>query len=217
MQAVILAAGKGARLRPLTDTVPKPLILIGQKPLLLHVLEVLPDAIDEIFIVVNHLQQQIIETIGPVWKNIPVTYIFQESLDGTAGALTHVKEHLSNSFLVLNADNLYAKADLEQLIDHKWSILVSPLNHTLKAAAQDQEQRFTGLGPGNLAVCGAYVLGMDFFNAPLVEIQVQTHHEFGLPQTLATTTDQHTIHTIHATFWHQVGTHEELDRARLLV
>ncbi|PJE76748.1 hypothetical protein COV05_02860 [Candidatus Uhrbacteria bacterium CG10_big_fil_rev_8_21_14_0_10_48_16] len=217
MQAVILAAGKGLRLRPLTDTLPKPLIQVGQKPLITHTLEALPESVDEIFIVVNYLREQIIETLGASWNSIPIRYIVQDPLNGTAGALHLVKEHLHDRFLVMNADDLYKKQDLERLIMPKRSMLVFESRRNLKSSALSDRDQFIGLGPGNIAVCGAYVLGTEFFEADPVEIFVGAHQEFGLPQTVARMTQTIPIHMVRASAWHQVGTPEQLEQAQALV
>jgi NDP-sugar pyrophosphorylase family protein len=213
MQAVILAAGKGARLRPLTNTTPKPLIKVKGIPLIEHALNALPDAIDEIFIVVNHLREQIIEHIGTEWKHVPVRYVVQEPLSGTAGAVLLLQEHLKDSFLVVNADDLYKQQDLEALTQHPRAILIHDDGIHRDAAALINEGHFIGLGPGTTIVCGAYVLDKSFFQAQPVEIQVSSYKELGLPQTLGTITDTHPIQAIKATSWQQVGTPEQLETA----
>ncbi len=214
MQAVILAAGKGARLRPLTHQTPKPLIDICGKPLIEYVLEALPDSVDEIFIVVNHLRENLIAHLGPTWHNKPIRYVIQEPLSGTAGAVHLLREQLHDSFLVLNGDDLYRKDDLEKLATHELALLYFQTDHDLKAGAQIENGRFTGLGPGQNAVCGAYVLDERFFSVPPVEIQVSEFTEYGLPQTLALLAKIETIMAVQANFWMPVGTQEELEKAR---
>lgn len=214
MQAVVLAAGKGARLRPITNTTPKPLIDIHGKPLIEHVLDALPKDVDELFIVVNHLRDQIIERLGNTWNEIPIQYVIQEPLSGTAGALWLLRTHLKNRFLVVNSDDLYAKEDLEELTKHDRSILVFEGDKPLEASALEEHNMFAGLGPGTMAVCGAYVLGTELFEATPVEIQVSKYHEYGLPQTLATLIQKKPIILVKATKWQQVGTHEQLELAK---
>ena len=58
MQCVILAAGKGTRLRPLTENTPKPLVKVAGRPLLDHIVEVLPSAVKELVIVTGYLEEQ---------------------------------------------------------------------------------------------------------------------------------------------------------------
>ena len=64
MQAVILAAGKGTRMRPLTYDIPKPMLPIKGKPVLEYTLSFLPDDIDEVIIVVNYLGKHIKKYFG---------------------------------------------------------------------------------------------------------------------------------------------------------
>lgn len=214
MQAVILAAGKGARLRPITFTTPKPLIDIAGKSLIEHALESLPDGIDEVLIVVNHLRDQIIDAIGTSWNGRNIRYMVQEPLSGTAGAVHLLREHLHESFLVINSDDLYEKQDLTRLITHPFSLLYFPTMTEKHAGALLQNGRFIGLGSSTNAVCGAYVLGKAFFDVEPVEIQVSEYREYGLPQTLAKMVDQVEIVAGKATRWQQVGTIQELKSAR---
>lgn len=214
MQAVILAAGKGARLRPLTHQTPKPLIDIAGKPLIEYVLAALPNSVDEIFIVVNHLREALIAHLGSSWQNKIIRYVIQEPLSGTAGAVHLLREQLHDSFLVVNGDDLYRKDDLERLVSHQRALLFFQTDHDLKAAAQIMDGQFTGLGPGRNAVCGAYVLNKQFFTADPVEIQVSEYTEYGLPQTLETLAKTEHISGVQADFWMPVGTQEELEKAR---
>ena len=218
MQAVVLAAGKGARLRPRTHTTPKPLIELKGTSLLERVLHALPNEIDEVFLVVNHLREQIIRHIGSEWNGKPIHYAVQEPLSGTAGALYLLKEHLADRFLVLNADDLYSQSDLECLIQHDRSILVHPSDRELQAAAQiDQNGRFTGLGPGRTHVCGAYVLDRHVFDYEPVEIDVGPYKEYGLPQTLVHMVQNQDIQAVQADFWMPVGTEKQLQTAKTLL
>lgn len=217
MQAVILAAGKGARLRPLTHEIPKPLIDIDGKTLIEHALEALPDSIDEIFIVVNHLREQLMDFLGPRWNDKPIRYMIQEPLSGTAGAVYLLRDHLHHSFLVINADDLYVRSDLSALCAHDWALLYFPTSTQKHAGALVQQGRFTGLGSSTNAVCGAYVLGQELFAVDPVEIHVSEYLEYGLPQTLAKLVDHTHITAVEATSWQQVGTHEELARARMIL
>lgn len=214
MQAVILAAGKGARLRPLTHQTPKPLIDIAGKPLIEYVLQALPDSVDEIFIVVNHLRENLMGHLGSSWHNIPIRYVIQEPLSGTAGAVHLLRDQLHDSFLVVNGDDVYRKDDLERLVIHNLALLFFPVDHDLKAGALLREDHFVGLGAEHNAVCGAYVLDQRFFSVDPVEIQVSEYKEYGLPQTLALLAKTESIAAVQATFWMPVGTQEELEKAR---
>jgi UDP-N-acetylglucosamine diphosphorylase / glucose-1-phosphate thymidylyltransferase / UDP-N-acetylgalactosamine diphosphorylase / glucosamine-1-phosphate N-acetyltransferase / galactosamine-1-phosphate N-acetyltransferase len=214
MQAVILAAGKGARLRPITHTTPKPLIDVKGKLLIEHVLSALPKQIDELFVVVNHLREQIIARLGDNWNGIQIRYVVQEPLSGTAGALWLVQDYLDDRFLVINADDLYTQEDLEKLVNHEWAMLVYEVDRPLESAALNNlENQFVQLGPGSTAVCGAYVLQKALFAQDPVEIRVGKHIELGLPQTLERISRKQNIQIVEATDWKQVGTHAQLAAA----
>ncbi|MFB0561552.1 MAG: bifunctional sugar-1-phosphate nucleotidylyltransferase/acetyltransferase [Candidatus Lokiarchaeia archaeon] len=107
MKAVILAAGEGTRLRPLTLTRPKHIFPIGGKPLLEHTLSGLKNTgINEILIVVGYLKEKIIEILGDGEKlGIEISYIEQPEVLGTADATSLAEKFVNNeSFLLINGD-----------------------------------------------------------------------------------------------------------------
>ena len=107
MKAMILAAGRGLRLRPLTDSTPKPLISIANKPLILHqVLKLAKIGIKEIIINVSYQAKQIIETLGDGHAyGVKIDYSFEPTALETGGGICQALSILgSNSFIVLSAD-----------------------------------------------------------------------------------------------------------------
>lgn len=214
MQAVILAAGRGRRLQPLTDHIPKPLIQVGHKRLIEHTLDALPKVITHIHIVVNYLEDHIKEAIGHTWNGIPITYTTQDPLNGTAGAIHQLAPHLQGSILVLNADDLYDAEDLNALTAYPWALLYKPVPEQKLSGAIIQDGTLQRLGPCHNAVCGAYVIGTEFLQAEPVEIPVHNHTELGLPQTLALLSTTFPITAVRAQQWHPVGTPEQLNAAR---
>ena len=88
MQCVILAAGEGVRMRPLTNDRPKPLVPIAGRPLLAHILDALPSEVDELVLVVKYRQQQIRDFVGTSYNGTPVTYVEQGDQYGTGGAVS---------------------------------------------------------------------------------------------------------------------------------
>ena len=105
---MILAAGQGSRLRPLTDTCPKPMIPIGGRPLLEHSIRLLArHGFDELVINLHHLPHCIREHFsdGAGW-NVRITYSFEEELLGTAGAVRKMAGFFDETFLVYYGDNL---------------------------------------------------------------------------------------------------------------
>lgn len=116
MQAVILAAGKGTRLHPLTLTRPKPLLKVANKTILEHNLDQLVGLVDHTFIVVNHFKEQIIAQIGQEYKGIKITYVDQEKPLGTGDAVKSTLPFLDNKFLVIYGDDLHFRSSVEKLL-----------------------------------------------------------------------------------------------------
>ncbi|MBD3263055.1 NTP transferase domain-containing protein [Candidatus Woesearchaeota archaeon] len=118
MKAIILAAGKGTRMLPLTEKVPKVLIKIAGRPYLWYVLRNLWGAgIKEFGIVVGYKQEKIREFIEK--EKIPnVTFIEQKEQLGTGHALMQARRFAGNEkFLVINGDNLFSKNDIKQILN----------------------------------------------------------------------------------------------------
>jgi NDP-sugar pyrophosphorylase family protein len=215
MQAVILAAGKGLRLRPFTEKHPKPLIKIGNKTLLEYTLASLPDQIEQVFIIIGYLGEQIIEHIGYSWNKKTIHYVKQTPLLGTADALLRAKELLTSPFLVVNGDDLYTKADLTNLLQTPNSMLVWPSQTpSTYGIIRDENGLFKGFSPeSSLINCGAYFLTDKFFETTLVSVPVPNGVEYSLPHTLAELAKSEPVKLVEATRWLPVGTPEQLQFA----
>jgi N-acetyl-alpha-D-muramate 1-phosphate uridylyltransferase len=118
----ILAAGRGERMRPLSDTIPKPLLKVSGKSLLQHHLERLAtQGFRKVIINVAHLGQQIIDTVGNGQSfGIDIFYSFEqdgalETLGGLRNALDNIQ---SEHFLLLNAD-IWSDCDFRSLLDYR--------------------------------------------------------------------------------------------------
>jgi mannose-1-phosphate guanylyltransferase len=110
MQAVILAGGLGTRMRPITETIPKPMITVAGKPFLQHQLELLRGAgIEKALLLVAYLGEQIQEYFGYGTKfGCDILYSFEPSPLGTGGALKHAEAQLQDEFVLLNGDTYLA-------------------------------------------------------------------------------------------------------------
>jgi UDP-N-acetylglucosamine diphosphorylase / glucose-1-phosphate thymidylyltransferase / UDP-N-acetylgalactosamine diphosphorylase / glucosamine-1-phosphate N-acetyltransferase / galactosamine-1-phosphate N-acetyltransferase len=208
MQAVILAAGKGLRLRPYTEKHPKPLIPVAHKPLIKHTLETLPDSITEIIIIIGYLGNQIKDYLGDNWNGKPIVYVVQENLVGTGDALLQAKDLMEDSFLVVNGDDLYSKDDLTKLLQYPYSILAweSTVPYEFGLSVLENMQ-LVGFDPESaLLNCGAYHLSKDFFKNKLAEITVKEKTEYSLPHTLVNIAHHDRVMVVPATHWFPVGT-----------
>jgi mannose-1-phosphate guanylyltransferase/mannose-1-phosphate guanylyltransferase/phosphomannomutase len=117
VKAVVLCAGLGERLRPLTDETPKALIPVGGRPLLTWTLERLAQAgVKEVLINLHHLPQKIPDFVGDGSAyGLSVRYFFEEDLLGTAGALDPMRPFLPGPFYVVYGDVFLDDFPLEAL------------------------------------------------------------------------------------------------------
>src|SRR5215218_3139706 len=113
MDAVILAAGLGTRLRPHTLHTPKPLLPVRGRPILDWTLGALPRPVDRVIVVVHYLAEKVEDYLKAQphfkeWVAVP-----QEEPRGTGDALRRCRAHVrSDRLLVLNGDDLFGAADL---------------------------------------------------------------------------------------------------------
>jgi NDP-sugar pyrophosphorylase family protein len=119
MKALVLAAGLGERLRPLTDTVPKPLLELGGRRLIEYSLAMLRRAgIAQVMVNVYHLADQIRAALGDGRAyGLEISYAPEEVLLGTGGPLSRLRGYFGNeSFVVANSDNIL-DLDLASMIE----------------------------------------------------------------------------------------------------
>jgi glucose-1-phosphate thymidylyltransferase len=134
MKAVILAAGEGKRLRPFTETMPKVMLPVCNKPVLEHVFDAVKNTgIDEIILVVGYKKEVIMDYFKD-YKKLKITYAVQDKQLGTAHALLKAKKHIKNSFIVLAGDNIIDQKSISKLIQDKsdYSILIKEHSHPSK-------------------------------------------------------------------------------------
>ncbi len=117
MQGVVLAAGEGTRLRPLTDDKPKGMVEVADRPLLTHCLDRLVDLdVEEIVVVVGYRGEQIVDHYGDAYCGVPVVYTRQESREGLAHALLAAEPHVHGDFVLALGDNVFG-ASLDLVVD----------------------------------------------------------------------------------------------------
>ncbi|MFC6716057.1 UTP--glucose-1-phosphate uridylyltransferase AglF [Natrialbaceae archaeon GCM10025810] len=116
MQAIVLAAGKGTRLRPLTDDKPKGMVEIAGQPILTHCFDQLVDlGATEFVVVVGYRKEQIIEYYGDEYEGVPITYCHQRTQSGLAHALLTAREQIDDDFMLMLGDNLF-DANLQDVV-----------------------------------------------------------------------------------------------------
>jgi len=123
MQAVILAAGEGKRVRPLTRSRPKALLKVANRPIIEYVIEaLLKNGIRDIIVVVGYRKEQVIRSLNEF--NVPITVVVQNKQLGTAHALNCAKSYITGDFLLLPGDNYIDPLSVGRIKDIKNSMLV---------------------------------------------------------------------------------------------
>lgn len=114
---VLMLGGLGMRLRPLTETVPKPMLKVGNKPILETIVNHLAEqGFSEFYFCINYLGEQIRQYFGNGEKwGINIQYIEEDSPLGTAGALSLLPSQPDQDFIVMNGD-LLTKVDITALL-----------------------------------------------------------------------------------------------------
>lgn len=122
LKGLILAAGMGTRLRPLTDTKPKPMLRIGGKPILEYVINTLKECnIENLVIVVGYQREQIMNYFETGFDfGVKIKYVTQENVGRTEDAILAAKDEFKNEedFLIAHADFLVDKQMIERAIQN---------------------------------------------------------------------------------------------------
>ncbi|MBI1669658.1 nucleotidyltransferase family protein [Capnocytophaga periodontitidis] len=116
LEAVIMAGGRGKRLSPLTDTMPKPMLRLGDKPIIEHNIDrLISFGIKKIYISVKYLGEQIVNYLGDgSQKGITIEYVWEDEPLGTAGALALINNLNTEHILLMNSD-LFTNVNFESL------------------------------------------------------------------------------------------------------
>ena len=221
MKAIILAAGEGTRLRPLTDKTQKVMVELAGKPIVQHTIENLPGEIDEIIFIVNHKKEQIVDYFGDSFNGKKVSYVHQDVLDGSGGAVDRCKNLIASKFLVLMGDSIYSKKDIEKCLDHENSILVIEEQGPVAGGNVmiDEQNRLKsikeGLHEGKVLInTGLYVISPKYFDYEMVEWK---QGEYGLPQTLVKMSKDYEVKIEFTDNWIQINNIEDLKEAEKIL
>ncbi len=212
MDAVILAAGLGTRLRPYTLTTPKPLLPVQGRPLLDWTLGALPPAVNHVVVVVHYLAEQVRDYLRGQRRFRDWHTVHQAEPRGTGDALRSCRDHLrSDRFLVLNGDDLYGAADLAALADCSAGLLVHPVDEprrfgiafvrpdgTLERLVEKPD-----LDGRRLANTGAYLFPREVFDIPL---ELSPRGEYEITDYVSKLAAMEPVRVVEARFWLPIGT-----------
>lgn len=134
MQAIILAAGCGNRLKPITDKIPKCLVEVNGVPLLVNTLQQLSNFdINEVIIVVGYKKDMVINKIGHTFQHIKITYVENNLYNKTNNvySLYLAKNYIHDDTILLECDLFYRKNIIDAILsgNEDCNILVSPFEH----------------------------------------------------------------------------------------
>jgi len=135
MKAVILAAGSGLRMRPLTDDKPTPLLSADGKPLIEYIISQFPQEISDIVMITGYQGEMVSDFCGRRFLSRKVRYIQQHERRGTHHALMQAKSVLENDerFFVLYGSAIHTREDFDRCLEYP------------RAATVDRNGEYTGL------------------------------------------------------------------------
>ncbi len=216
MQVVILAAGKGTRIRPLSSARPKPMLPVADRPLVAHTVDAAIDAgALEVVLVVGYEADTVRDYFGSRYRGIPVAYAVQETQQGTADAVNAASDHLKGPFAVLNGDNLYDTAAIETLFNRcpaVCAITVDEPQHY--GVLSTSGETVTGIvekpadPPTNLANAGAYAFPAEA--REWLEVGESERGEYEITDVLAKVIEQSDVTPVIVDRWLDVGRPWEL-------
>jgi dTDP-glucose pyrophosphorylase/mRNA-degrading endonuclease RelE of RelBE toxin-antitoxin system len=222
IDAVIMAGGRGQRLMPLTESTPKPLLKVGDKPIMEHNLDRLAMfGIDDFWLSVKYLGEQIQQHFGNgKKKNINIEYVWEDKPLGTIGAISQIVNFKHDYVLITNSD-LLTNVDYEQFFlefikqEADLAILTIPYQVNVPYAVLDtidgkvksfkEKPTYTYYSNGGIYLVKREVLQFipknNFFNATdLIELLIERNYKV--------------ISIPFSGYWLDVGKHEDFEKAQ---
>ncbi|MCF0196727.1 MAG: NTP transferase domain-containing protein [Bacteroidaceae bacterium] len=118
VDAVLMAGGKGERLRPLTDKTPKPLLPVGDKAIIDHNIDrLISYGVENINVTVNYLKEKLEEHFRTPHKNVQIRTVSEPTFLGTMGSVKFVEDIHNDTILVMNSD-IFTDIDYEDFYLH---------------------------------------------------------------------------------------------------
>jgi NDP-sugar pyrophosphorylase family protein len=219
MDAVLLCAGLGTRLRPHTLTTPKPLLEVRGRPILDWTLGALPPSVDRVIVVVHYLAEQIEKYLARQTHFTQWQAVAQREPRGTGDALRRCRAYIrSERFLVLNGDDLFGAADLERLALESAGVLCAKVDEPRKFGIAflkpdgtlDKLVEKPDLDGPRQANTGAYLFPRSVFD---IELLLSPRGEFEITDYVTTLATRQSVSVVRADFWFPIGTEDAWKQA----
>ncbi|MBR4987484.1 MAG: NTP transferase domain-containing protein [Methanocorpusculum sp.] len=214
MQCVILAAGEGSRMRPLTTTRPKVMLPLAGKPILEHLIRNVKEAgISDIIIVVGYREEAIRAYFGDGTAfGVKITYVVQRKQLGTADALRSAEPFVTDTFLMLNGDMVVTVDDLKAVCSTEAPVMAvttttHPEDFGVVTLAGDKISSLEekSLHPkSNIINAGAYLFETEIF-AVLKKISPSSRGEYELTDALMDYIAESRLSAYTLSLWMDVG------------
>jgi NDP-sugar pyrophosphorylase family protein len=222
MDAVILAAGFGTRLRPYTLDTPKPLLQVAGRPILDWTLGALPRVVDRVIVVVHYLAEQFDRYLRAQQHRAEWLTVLQQTPRGTGDALQACREQIrSERFLVISGDDLYGARDLAALARCSAGILVHPVDEPRRfgitfVGSDGFLERLVekpDLDGRQLANTGAYLFPRAIFDEEAV---LSKRGEYEITDQVSALAARQPVAVIQASFWLPISTVEIWQQAQTM-
>jgi bifunctional UDP-N-acetylglucosamine pyrophosphorylase/glucosamine-1-phosphate N-acetyltransferase len=211
MDAIILAAGLGTRLRPHTLTTPKPLLPVKGRPILDWTIAALPKAVRRVVVVTHYLAEQVERYVKSQPHVADAVTVFQVDPRGTGDALMACRGAVtSDRFFVLNGDDLYGAADLARLAEKPAGLLVHAVDEpkrfgiaftrpdgTLERLVEKPD--LTGRHMANIGVYLFPRAAMD------VKLELSPRGEYEITDVVSEMARRQPFYAVEATTWMPIG------------
>jgi glucose-1-phosphate thymidylyltransferase len=208
MKAVVLAAGKGRRLWPLTENRPKPMLPVANRPILEHIIDALTRTrVTEVLVVVGSNRDRIQSHFEDSYGDLEISYVVQDPQLGTGHALLQAESHLGDSFVALNGDRVIDAAVVDAVIERRREasepvMTITRIEQPSRYGVVEldgrtvvglEEQPHPDRAKSDYINAGVYAFGPEIFAAVR---RIETHGEQALTDALATFIDEQRLEAV---------------------
>jgi dTDP-glucose pyrophosphorylase/putative flippase GtrA len=203
LKAVILAAGRGTRMSPLTDEIPKPLVKICGKTFLEHIFNSLTDVVDEYIVVIGYQGEKIKQHLKEKFSERQIHFITQTTLNGTGPALLLAREYLNQGdrFFVFYADEYVTPREIKACLEHELSWLSRRFDHPEQSAVltvNDKKRILDVVEKPERPISNLVVGGVMLVNSDIFGYQIKPHRtgEFYLTSMMLDFIKDHQVYAV---------------------